>query len=349
MAYFRTINVCRIDASGFRLLLAGTSINATNISTATSLGSFTTDGVGDILGQSVTGSNGDIIEFSSVSYPKVLRHFLRDTLVNASTDSRNAVTFVVEDLSTPAFSDTIEVHLTDDNDTKAAPILVGAVKQGVRQSFFMPSSVPKNFTARPVARDINGKQTSHNLALVTGSSFSIPGGGGTRLLFDNYSDATTSGTALETLYRDVIDAGTVSGSGDLVEINYSGVTAANANSKTISWEIAGVPQFSSATVANNKSWKLCVSIQKVDSTQTRYDFKFSVDGSSPVVSYVSSADADFSIDLNADLRATTPTAAGDITVKKNDAKFWKGSGMLLVNETGLIRLTDETGTISLTL
>src|SRR6185369_14721526 len=259
-AYYHSFNICKINSAGFRVALPGEIINVQNITTASSLGTLQSDNDANFASATFAASAGDIVEFSSGSYPNTFRQVLGATQAEAYENPDNKVlTFVVEDLSTAAASQKADLYLIDLDNPSVLPKLLDTVKVGSNEIPYQ-TAVTKNLRLRLISKDDTNQLSTSELAAAPSFDISVPalGGGGSAqptLLFENYSDVATATTSLETLYLDIVDAGTFINDGDLLELTYHGTTANNGNTKVITFEFNGSVLVTATTTAALKGWE----------------------------------------------------------------------------------------------
>lgn len=158
-----------------------------------------------------------------------------------------------------------------------------------------------------------------------------------RTLFDFYTNRATTGTAEESLYDGVIDAGDLSNDGDKVEAFFSGgISSAFGNLKIIRVYFAGtlVAEISSTNI--DLYWLFDIElIRSANDT-----VKISVDsmiGSSPMATYAEVGSLDLAASAySLELRAETADGAGDVTAKMGNGIFFPAADVPLTPDNALI-------------
>jgi hypothetical protein len=323
--YYRAFNVKKIDSSGFVVDLAGEILNVQNITTSSSLGTLQSDNDSNIAGGSFSASAGDIVEFSSGSYPGVFRQILAATLADAYSDPRNNwMSFVAEDLSTAATLKAVDIYVGDATNTAIKREFLGNAKPMTIAQISYQSSVAKTARIFVVGKDTNNKFSQHNLDLADFQDVGIPalgGGSSFEALSEHYADRTTSGTTTETLWTDSLAAGKLAVNGDRLEAQYSGIFAANGNSKSLTVNFAGTDIFATGGLTENAThWWINISITRVNSTTVRCAVEAMTGVHfTPVYTEITGLTLSNAYDLL--LKARTITAAGDLTAKKGWLEF----------------------------
>ena len=143
-----------------------------------------------------------------------------------------------------------------------------------------------------------------------------------RPLFDQYADATTSGTTEEELYSNSITAATLSTNGDKLSIEYAGIFAANGNSKVLRAEIFAAEVVNETFSDNDVDWEIELTIIRVSNTVVRTQSTVTVDGVTCKVLYNEITALNLTTtDYDCTLFGRTPTQAGDLTAKMGYGLF----------------------------
>lgn len=179
-----------------------------------------------------------------------------------------------------------------------------------------------------------GDQTITLTGDVTGSgtgSFATTLVAGTKSVFNRFEDSSTSGTARETLYADTIAAGKLASNGDTLTVEYAGIFAANADTKSLYLKFAGTDIFDSTAfnaltgAASGEHWKLNVKIERVTSAIARCAVAMELPGFNPFVKYTQISSLDFTLIYGLLLDAANATA-GDVTAKMNHCVYTPTAG-----------------------
>src|SRR5438445_8638262 len=123
--YYPSFDCVRIDAKGFRVSLPSLTVNVTNVTTSSSLGTLVSDSHGIIAQGSFTATAGDVIEISHGTYPLKCRFTLADTQANAylRPGIYNTVAYVAQNLYTATTtSPTAEVYVSDRDHPEIQPM-----------------------------------------------------------------------------------------------------------------------------------------------------------------------------------------------------------------------------------
>lgn len=139
-------------------------------------------------------------------------------------------------------------------------------------------------------------------------------------LFDFVTDATTTGTASETLYDGEIAANALINNGEAIKIEAAGTFAANTNTKIIWCEVGGsqIGDVATGVTSNGKDWVLDGFLIREDADTLKYYIEQTVDGETVKTDAGKINSLDFTAAIDFTLRGRTPTNAGDLT-----AYFWK--------------------------
>jgi hypothetical protein len=330
LAYYPGFDVARIDADGFAVPLAALTVNVYNVTALASLGTKVSDANGSIAEGAFGALVGDVIEISHATYPLTCHFTLKATQAEAYTAAENDVsTYIAEDLSTTTDSQTARAYLTDLGNPDVRPVYLGNVQVGVNKIPYQ-TAVSKNIRVTLFSEDDNFQSTGADFLDAETADVVVPASGG-RPLFDHFTDATTTGTVEELLYIDQIDALTLYTNGDKVVAEYAGSFAANTNQKDIALYFAGVQIFLSSdyyALDNDAlAWELRLFVIRESNTDVRTVVTLlSGDPANkqggPFVSRADITGLDLTTtDYDIELKATTPTAAADVTAEMAYGEF----------------------------
>jgi hypothetical protein len=141
--FYPQFDLVLIDADGVRTQPAAEDINVDNITTASSLGTLTSDTDGVIAEGSFGGASaGDTVEFSHATYPGTFRMVLQDTQA-AAYDSVDTIirVFVLENLAPTINSTHADIYIEDQDNPDAPAFRLGQVPYGESASFPVPADV----------------------------------------------------------------------------------------------------------------------------------------------------------------------------------------------------------------
>ncbi len=328
--YFPQLLVVNIDAYGFPHPLPDDLVNVYNVTAAAPVGVLSTDSDGVIAEDSMSGSAGDVIEFSHATYLLTIRLTLQGSQEEAYTAVENDITtYVVENLFTDTTDATsADIYIVDPSEPGARR-RIGSGKADETVAIPYESSIAKTMRVFTVAKADSFVKTEKAFDDDKGVNVYIPATESANpLLFDHYTDATTTGTGKQTLYSDTIDAGTWADNGDLVECEYSGFFAANNNNKDIVLSVAGQEIASIGVTENDTKWSIEAEVMRQSNAllRTTATLSYGDPGAVSVVNVdVGSLDL-AATDYDILLRATTASGAGDLTATMGNGKFWKGTG-----------------------
>lgn len=322
--YYPGFDVRRIGSDGFPVNPGVQTLNVVNLTAGGSLGTVASDANGSVVSGTFSATIGDIVEFSHATYAGTFRITLAETqeLAYARRAGTPTATYILEDLYTESVnSDRIQFWAQDLDNLATAPFKLG---EGYAGTTYVPyqTTVPKRLRIYPISITDEVQFEKNHFDTTNYVDVDIPAIT-LRCIFDHFTDKTTAGTSEETLYIDQIDAGQLGINGDKVTAEYSGWLAANANDKNIAIYFAGSVVGSSGTLSNNNSnWKVLVTLIRVSNTVIRYSTTFLVDGNvvRESCNQISSLDL-ASTDYDIELRAETPTSAGDVTAKMAHGLF----------------------------
>ena len=321
--YYPRFGAVIIDADGFAVPLPSVSLNVYNVTKAASLGTLTSDAdafIAEGYYSTPDASDRDIIEISSGTYAGTCRFMLRDNLDDAYT-SNSVITYVAQSLAAPVNAKFVEVYLTDADHPDTEPINLGIFPTGTTPKIPLQTAIPKNYTISFIAIAENGVRSDQDLSTAESVNVAVPAiVSAQRTLFDHFTDSTTSGTAVEILRLNRIDANTLGVNGDKIIAEYSGIFAANAHQKELILEFAGTEIFDSTDYAvligSGSHYQLKTTIIRVNKTTVRCSTALSVSlaADMPFVGYVQITGlALTSTNYDLKLSAQTAGAAGDLT------------------------------------
>lgn len=260
-AFYPQFDVIRIDANGYRIVLDTEEIDRYNVTKDIAWDPvFTTaDGILPAKGVTVAmGDPGDVIEFSSASYPLTLRFELGSTADDAVLRNLD-ITYVAENLYTETPSSRANIYIQDLDNTTSDLIPVGQGDSGT--SIYVPiqNSIAKNYRVFPFAIDEQFNQERKNRFSQNYQDVSVPAiaAPAPAALFSFYADvgSTTGGADLCT---GLIPENTYDADGASVSANYEGEFAANGNTKTFDVTLDGNNIFTASVTKSGGAWKLVV-------------------------------------------------------------------------------------------
>lgn len=322
VVFYPSFDAIRIDANGFTLPLASATLNVLNVTDGTSEGTVASNANGIVPEGSKTAAVGDVIEISHATYPLTCRFTLTTTQAEAYTHPDNGVvTYIAENLyASVTAADFAEVWATDNDNPSVKPFKLADAKSGLNLIPFQ-SAIQRNFTLSLVTHDETGQTSTRDLSVAESVNVTISAvTAGPRCIFDHFTDAPTTGTTLETLYIDQIDAGQLAVNGDKITAEYSGVFAANTNEKVIVVNFAGAEIFNSTDFApitdNGTHWTLEFVLTRVSNTVVRVTTELIIVSAPPFVNYTEVTALNLTTtDYDLEFTAQTPTAPGDLTAK----------------------------------
>lgn len=319
--YYPSFAVVLIDSIGRRVPLGLTDVDAYNVTATASEGTVTTDAFGIIAEGSFTANAGDVVEFTVAGYTGTLRFTLESTQELAySNDANIAMTLVVENLyTTTNESKLADVYITDNVDPTVPPQKIGQVKAGETAVIPYIATAQKNLKVHLVSISTKGQQSVTEFYRSTETyNITVPAPAGTKfdVLFDEFGDAATAGTARETLYQYSMPTGILDHTGDKITAEYAGVFAANGNSKRVYVSFAGTDILDSGALTENAThWHAKITIVRASNTVARVIGDFASGAyKAPLYTAVSALDLDAN-GYDLELDGHTSAAAGDITAK----------------------------------
>lgn len=335
--YYKRLYVTRIDASGNWVAVPSITLNVYNITAAASLGTKAVDANSFLPEGSVTATAGDIIEFSHATYPLTIRQTVTATQDEAYTHVDNSpATYIVENLDTTTTeSATGDVYAQDLDNLDTKPFLLGTIQAGVTNYLPYQSSVAKNLRLYLVSKDSTGRLSAVDLEKDAEQvDLAIPalsGSGGVESLFDFYSDQTTAGTSEESLYDGLVEAGQLGANGDKIEAFFHGDLAANAHTKEINCYVAGMLVGGISTTQSGKPWLFDIEIIRVSNSVLRVSLDMMV-SNSPLAGYAEVTGLDLANDdITIQIKATTASAAGDVTARMGNAVYFPAAPVSAVD------------------
>lgn len=326
LIHYPRFEVIIVAADGYRVAVPGTDFDVHNLTQNQPLGTLQTDEYGIIAAGSFDDTAdpavaGDVIEISHSTYPGKIRFTLQTTSAKAFEDALNdGATLVAENFFTNTLEpEIIEVYATDLSEPDTPPVKIGSGKQGETLRVPYQTSVAKDIrlSLLPVAKEYQfsggdfrdaEKADLHVPAIVAPTSFVIP-------VFDEYTDATTSGTSLQTLYSATIPANRLRYVGDKIKLEYGGVLAANANSKAFGLSFGPNKILDFGTTANGKAWAIDAVIIRKNDDSVRCILELTMKGEDPHVEITEYTGYDFTASIALVLAGRTITQAGDMTAR----------------------------------
>lgn len=314
-AYYPPFDVALITSAGDRAVLPDEDVIFYNITQDVLIDTLTTNNEGIIAaGFFDTGTDpaaiGDVVELRHSTYAGTARFVLQSAAALATEAVENHVsTYIVEDNYTTQTPDSAAIYAEDLNEPGAAPMFIGtAAASGVTMIPFQ-TSIEKNlrFFVKPQQKDFD----AHAAALEQLDSFDLVLKPNTvQALFDRYTNATTTGTAPETIYSATIPANTLLLNGDKLEILVAG-TFANGNTKEITARF-GDDIISVSTNATG-NWSIDLDIIRSASDSIRATAVMR-SGAAVLATVVAEAGSlDFTADIDFEI-VVDDTAAGDTTL-----------------------------------
>lgn len=342
LVYYPQFDVALVTAEGVRIPLVSEDIIFYNITQAMAIDTIATIAEGVLeAGSFDTGIDpvalGDVVELRHATFTGTARFILQATAQESVDAVENHVAaLILENAYTTKTPDVVAVFATDLDEPNAAPILLGHAKLGVTTPLPFQTNIAKNLRlyAAPLHKD--DQFSAAALEQLDQLDLSVPstggGSGGVESLFDHYTDETTAGTSEETLYEGLVEAGQLGMNGDKIEAFYSGDLGSNANSKTITAYFAGTPIGGIGTVQNGKPWLFDLELIRVSNSIVRAAIDMMASGDSPLASSAEISGLDLANnEYTMELRATTPSAAGDVTAKMGNAVFFPAATPLATN------------------
>lgn len=151
--YYPTFDCVTIASNGVVTPYASGSLNYTNLTTSAT-GTKSTDANGMLAQGSITGTAGDIIQFSHATYSGTIRFVLETTQAKAYTNLNNLkIRMVVRDQRvTTSTSDSAHIFITDDAQTNLPPIPAGVGKSGTTLLIPYSSPIAQNLTLKAISQ-----------------------------------------------------------------------------------------------------------------------------------------------------------------------------------------------------
>lgn len=209
-AYYPRFDVAVIDTNGNTQLQGGEILDVYNVTASVSLGTVTADGEGVVAEGSFSASPGDVIEYSSGSYPLTFRQTLGvDQDAAYSMAENNIATYVLENnYAATTESETADIYLEDLDTTGQKPIYLGNAPAGSTTVLPYQTGVNKNIRLRLVSKEPSGRQSFVDLNDAPYADMLIPPVGGIKI----GSTAILSGTDGRIIFQ---ASGVASQSGNL--------------------------------------------------------------------------------------------------------------------------------------
>lgn len=327
-AFYPQIDICRIDATGYRVAVVSTTIDVYDVTGAGSLGTIASDANGVVVQGSKTGTQaGNVIELSVAGEPLTQRFVLQATQAEAYTAvGNNFASYVVENLFTSTTNSSV-VHLygEDLDNPLTEPIYLGQGLAGTTAEIPYQTILTKNLRIKAISIDDNQNRSSANLQAVTNyQDITIPGSN-TTLLFSHFADAATTGTSEQVLYTDTLPANTFAVNGDVISVKYAGIFDATNTASMIIVSLGGTAIFTTddfvSLILDGTHWEVNLWIVRVNNTTLRCTVSFLSPGEDAFIQYTLKtglALATTAYDI--ELKAQTDTA-GDVTAKMAHAVY----------------------------
>lgn len=136
------------------------------------------------------------------------------------------------------------------------------------------------------------------------------------VIHKDLNDRTTTGTAAEALKTLQLPAKALNKNGGGLRLTIAGNTAANGNNKLVTVEFGSTEIFNSAVLAaNNKPWSAVVEIHRVSQSVQRCISRAAQANGAIVADQYKQTTENCAAALNLTVKATTPSAAGDLTMR----------------------------------
>jgi hypothetical protein len=157
-SYYPQIECVLIDVDGNRTAAASLTFNVYNVTTATSLGTTTSNSDGIIASTAVSAVDGDIIRFTHATYPGVYKCVAKTSQEDAFTSQgRRGTTYIVENLQTPITSNRATLIAVDTDNPDSVPIILGTAESGQTVEFGMQKGlVARNYRIYPITETKKG-------------------------------------------------------------------------------------------------------------------------------------------------------------------------------------------------
>ena len=175
-AYYKAFPLIVVDTDGGLHYVPSETINAYNVTAASSLGTLASDADGVIAAGSFTANVGDVVRFYHSTYPGEIRLTLRATSAEAFTDPEGtAVSLVLENqmVSTTA-SPAGQIYLTDTAQPDVKPIYLGNAVSGTTTLFPYQSSIAQSVRVYAISQDELGRASTLDLAFAEYADVSVP-------------------------------------------------------------------------------------------------------------------------------------------------------------------------------
>lgn len=206
--YYPSFDCVLIDADGVMTYAVSETIDAYNVTAASSLGTIASDTNGIVAAGSFTATAGDVVEFSHGTYPETFRVTLAATQALAYTIKGNNITsYVMENLQTKQTSTVALLYAGDNDNPNVEPVLIGSGQSGETVEINYSTTVAKNL--RIYARSQNDQQIARtNFDTAAYDDVTVPGNGvftyGSFALNDNADNHKLTVRVAENLSADRI-------------------------------------------------------------------------------------------------------------------------------------------------
>lgn len=272
-AWFNGFDVVIIDADGVPERLVSETLNVVKLPALTPIGTVTTDEFGHVAGAPAAATTGATVRFSHPDHPNTFDRVLAGNASLAAARLENiAFTFVAEDLTTNLrVPVAMEIMAQDLDNNTAQDQLIGYAAINAVSKFSLETINGRNlkFYANPVYEDGGRKFALHRNAASISAAAAAGGppadGFITRALFAHTADAPSVNGGSD-LYQGIIPGEVFNADGAAVRAVYSGIFAANGNSKffNIFFDTLGI--FADEVTQNGGSWQIDVNIIRNSST-----------------------------------------------------------------------------------
>ena len=328
--FYPQIDVVEIVSTGERYPLASTNVEFYNITQGVTIDTIATDAYG-ILAEGGFDSGvdaaavGDVVELRITAKTGTARFTLKSTQAAAYTAFENDVaTYIATDGYTTRSLDAVAVLAQDLSEPDAPPVKIGTAAPGTTSLIPFQSGVAKNLRLYLAPLEKEFSLSANDLSQLDSADVAIPGSAGSAYalesLFDEYADATTSGTSGETLYTYTLPAATLAANGDSVNAVYMGTFAANANQKELNIDWFGIGLTGIATMQNGGAWRIEVDAVRVSASVVRLSVQ-TTHGTSTSTEYTEVTGLTLANSQTLMLSGRTPTSAGDLTARAAKGVF----------------------------
>lgn len=174
--YYKSFDVILIDSAGAVTPLASDSLDVWDVTTASSLGTVSTDANGVVTEGTLSGDAGDIIEFTRSGNAGVFRLKLTATQAEAYTDPYNfAVAFVLDNaMPTTTMSEVAYLYARNNAQPTLPPKYLGLVEAGATTLIPYQTAVEQNLTLFLVSQSQKRQLTTLTPELAESSILTVP-------------------------------------------------------------------------------------------------------------------------------------------------------------------------------